>query len=129
MFGMSHEESMNSAGTETAIHPRRGLAISLALSLMAGLALVGCSSPASSGSSNAPSTAPSSPAPSSGAVSNDEGATVNVTLTEWAVILDKTSVPAGDVLFNVTNAGTQFKHEFIVIKSDLAIDALPADST
>jgi uncharacterized cupredoxin-like copper-binding protein len=122
---------MNSEITDRAIHPRRGLAIGLALFVLGGLVLIGCSSPASSGSSRAPSSAPSSAASSapSGATSNDEGATVNVTLTEWAVILDKTSVPAGNVLFNVTNAGTQFKHEFVVIKTDLAPDALPADST
>jgi uncharacterized cupredoxin-like copper-binding protein len=116
---------MNSETTDKATHPRRGLAIGLALSTVAAIVLVGCSSPASSGTSTAPSSAPQS----SGVASNDEGATVNITLTEWAVIPDKTSVPAGNVLFNVTNAGTQFKHEFVVIKTDLAPDALPADST
>jgi uncharacterized cupredoxin-like copper-binding protein len=101
----------------------RGLSLGLSLSVIAALLLVGCSSPASSGST-APSTAASS-----AAASNDEGATVNVTLTEWAVVLDKTSVPAGNVFFHVTNAGTKFKHEFVVLKTDLAPDALPADST
>jgi uncharacterized cupredoxin-like copper-binding protein len=126
MIGTRHEDIMNSEISDKATHPRRGLAIGLVLSTVAAIVLVGCSSPASSAPS---SVAPSSVAPSSGAASNDEGATVTVTLTEWAVILDKTSAPAGKVLFNVTNAGTQFKHEFVVIKTDLAPDALPADST
>jgi iron uptake system component EfeO len=78
------------------------------------LALAGCSTPAGSTSS----------APSSGA----EG-TVKVTLTEWAVVLDKDTAPAGNVTFQVTNAGTQFKHEFVVIKTDLAPADLPADET
>jgi len=78
------------------------------------LALAACSSPAWSTSS----------APSSGA-----GDTVKVTLTEWAVVLDKDTASAGNVTFEVTNAGTQFKHEFVVIKTDLAPADLPADAT
>ena len=54
------------------------------------------------------------------------GGSVKVTLTEWAVVTDKASVPAGTVEFVVTNSGTQFKHEFVVIKSDLAPADLPA---
>ncbi len=54
------------------------------------------------------------------------GGSVKVTLTEWAVVTDKASVPAGKVSFVVTNSGTQFKHEFVVIKSDLAPADLPA---
>jgi len=121
-IGTKFEDIMNSETTDTATHPRRGLAIGLTLSVVAGLILIGCSSPASSGSNNGSTSAP--PAPS-----NDEGATITVTLTEWAVILDKNSAPAGTALFHVTNAGTQFKHEFVVIKTDLDPAALPADST
>lgn len=104
---------MKSATSDKATRPRRGIAIGLSSAVIAAIVLVGCSNAANSGSS----------APSSG------GAAVNVTLTEWAVVLDKSSVPAGNVSFHVTNAGTQFKHEFVVIKTDLAPDALPADST
>ena len=60
--------------------------------------------------------------------SGDDNA-VKVTLTEWAVVLDKTSALAGSVAFTVTNAGTKFKHEFVVIKTDLDPADLPADST
>jgi uncharacterized cupredoxin-like copper-binding protein len=78
------------------------------------LALTACSTPAGSGTSGAPSTA---------------GQAIKVTLTEWAVVLDKSSAPAGSVTFEVTNSGTQFKHEFVVIKTDLDPADLPADET
>lgn len=94
-------------GTRT----RRSIAV-LTLSL---LALAACSSPAGSNSSAAPS--------------SGNGQTVKVTLTEWAVVIDETSAPAGSVTFEVTNAGTQFKHEFVVIKTELDPADLPADAT
>jgi uncharacterized cupredoxin-like copper-binding protein len=83
----------------------RGATATLAVFIFGVLILAGCSSPTASTAA---------------------GTTVKATLTEWAVVLDKASVPAGDVKFEVTNAGTQFKHEFVVIKTDLAPDALPA---
>ncbi len=89
-------------------HRGRGPAIGLALLVFGALVAAGCSSPASSAAG---------------------GTTVKVTLTEWAVVLDKASVPAGNVTFEVTNAGTQFKHEFVVVKTDLAPADLPADTT
>jgi uncharacterized cupredoxin-like copper-binding protein len=52
-----------------------------------------------------------------------------VTLTEWAVIPDKASATAGSVSFDVTNAGPQFKHEFVVIKTDLDPADLAVDAT
>ena len=52
------------------------------------------------------------------------GAQVNVTLKEWSLTPDKTSVPAGGVTFTATNDGS-FEHEMIVIKTGLAADALP----
>ena len=85
----------------------RGVAVGLALIVVGAFILAGCGSAASSAASGA----------------------LKVTLTEWAVVLDTASVPAGDVKFEVTNAGTQFKHEFVVIKSDLAPADLPADAT
>lgn len=53
------------------------------------------------------------------------GATVNVTLQEFAVIPDATTASAGDVTFSVTNEGPEDVHEFVVIRTDLAPDALP----
>ena len=88
---------------------------SLAVLTVSLLALAACSSPAGSNTSSAPSTG--------------DGQTIKVTLTEWAVVMDKTSAPAGSLTFEVTNAGTQFKHEFVVIKTDLDPADLPADAT
>ncbi len=50
--------------------------------------------------------------------------TVDVTLNEWAVKADQSSVPAGKVDFKVKNGGT-VAHELVVIKTDLAADKLP----
>jgi hypothetical protein len=54
-----------------------------------------------------------------------DGGTVDVTLQEWAVIPAQTSVEAGPVSFNVENTGPDHPHELVVIKTDLAPDALP----
>ncbi|HTI30459.1 MAG TPA: copper-binding protein [Methylomirabilota bacterium] len=101
---------------------RTGLVLLLSTSI---LVLAACSSPASS---STPSSGVASTGASSAPSSGDDNA-INVTLTEWAVVLDKTTAPAGTVAFKVTNAGTQFKHEFVVIKTDLDPADLPADAT
>lgn len=51
-------------------------------------------------------------------------ATVHVTLREWSVVPDRTSVAAGEVYFLATNAGG-LGHELVVIKTDEAPEALP----
>jgi uncharacterized cupredoxin-like copper-binding protein len=53
------------------------------------------------------------------------GGTVTVTLQEWAVIPAQSSVGAGSVTFDVKNDGPEHPHELVVIKTDLAPDALP----
>jgi uncharacterized cupredoxin-like copper-binding protein len=55
------------------------------------------------------------------------GRVVNVTLREFTVTPDVDAVPAGMVTFHVTNAG-QVDHEFLVVKTDFAPDALPTDA-
>lgn len=57
----------------------------------------------------------------------DDISTVNVTLREFSVSVDQRTVPAGEVTFHVTNAGT-VPHEFLVIRTGLAADALPTTS-
>jgi len=52
------------------------------------------------------------------------GGGVGVTLADYSVTLDSSSLSAGDVTFNVTNDAGQV-HEFVVVKTDLAEDALP----
>jgi uncharacterized cupredoxin-like copper-binding protein len=53
--------------------------------------------------------------------------TVSVTVQEFSVIPAQDSAPAGSVTFNVENTGPDDTHEFVVIKTDLAPDALPTD--
>lgn len=53
------------------------------------------------------------------------GTVVEVLLNEFAVVPDKTTVPAGSITFNATNQGPDDEHEFVIIRSDLAPGALP----
>jgi uncharacterized cupredoxin-like copper-binding protein len=57
------------------------------------------------------------------------GTTVDVALQEFAVIPAQDSAPAGTITFQVENTGPEDVHEFVVIKTDLAPDALPTDET
>ena len=50
---------------------------------------------------------------------------VNVTLQEFEVVAQPDSVAAGKVTFRATNNGPEDEHEMVVIKTDLAADALP----
>lgn len=53
---------------------------------------------------------------------------VGVTLKEMLVGLDTAIVPAGPVVFSVTNDGA-VTHELVVLKTDVAPDAIPARQT
>jgi uncharacterized cupredoxin-like copper-binding protein len=76
------------------------------------LALAACSSSSSSTSAGAST--------SSGTSSGGVGATEK----DFAIALDQTSMSSGTVTFNISNEGPS-THEFVVIQSDLAPDALP----
>jgi len=61
------------------------------------------------------------------------GSQVKVTLKEWTLTLDQTSVPASNVTFSATNEGA-VEHEFVVIKTDrpaggLALSGNAVDET
>ena len=56
------------------------------------------------------------------------GATVDVTLQEFAVVTSAASATAGDVTFNLTNSGPDDTHEFVIVKTDLDAGALPTDA-
>ena len=51
-------------------------------------------------------------------------ATVNASLGEYFIKLDKASIPKGQVRFNLSNDG-KIKHEFVVLKTNIAPGKLP----
>jgi len=60
----------------------------------------------------------------------DDGAggsapTIDVTLKEFEVLPEPDSAAAGSVTFRATNDGPADEHELVIIKTDLAPDALP----
>jgi uncharacterized cupredoxin-like copper-binding protein len=57
------------------------------------------------------------------------GEDVSITLQEFAVGADPSSVSAGSVTFNIENVGPDDIHEFVVIRTDLDPTALPTDET
>jgi hypothetical protein len=63
------------------------------------------------------------PAGETPADGGEEGV-VAATLSEYQILLDIESAPAGSVTFNASNIGEE-DHELVVIKTDLARDALP----
>lgn len=54
-------------------------------------------------------------------------AKVDAALTTYKITLDKTSAPAGDIVFHVHNDATDLTHEFVIFKTDLAPDNLPTN--
>ena len=55
------------------------------------------------------------------------GEDVDVTLQEFALGTEPSSVSAGSVTFNIENKGPDDTHEFVVIRTDLDPTALPTD--
>ena len=52
------------------------------------------------------------------------GATVDVIMSEWVLEPDPATVSAGKVTFTANNEGEK-EHEFVILQTDLAPDALP----
>jgi uncharacterized cupredoxin-like copper-binding protein len=52
--------------------------------------------------------------------------TLGVTLDEYSVKLDNTSVSPAKVTFRVTNAGKE-KHEFVILRTDIERSKLPVE--
>jgi uncharacterized cupredoxin-like copper-binding protein len=57
------------------------------------------------------------------------GGTVAVTLQEFSVATDPTSLDAGEVVFDATNNGPDDVHEFVVFRTDLSPTELPTVDT
>lgn len=60
--------------------------------------------------------------------SRPSAATVKVTMTEWKMRVAPGKAAAGKVMFVVNNAGKK-RHEFVVIKTNLAPTALPVKNS
>jgi uncharacterized cupredoxin-like copper-binding protein len=52
---------------------------------------------------------------------------IAATVKEWQISLSATTVAAGAITFNITNAGDK-EHEFVVRKTTLAADKLPLNT-
>jgi len=50
---------------------------------------------------------------------------IDVALTTYKMVMSKTEMKAGDVVFHVHNDATDLTHEFVIFRTDLAPDALP----
>lgn len=98
----------------------------LAFALLAGSLFVLSACGAAGAVGPAGPAGPPGPAGPSGK-DGSSGAQVAVTLKEMAITLDRTTVAAGAITFKVQNTGA-VTHEVVVIRSDLAIDKLPADA-
>ena len=48
-------------------------------------------------------------------------------MRDFAIVLGAESGKAGEITFNITNLGPDFVHEFVIIQTDLAPDALPTE--
>jgi uncharacterized cupredoxin-like copper-binding protein len=88
-----------------------------------GAALVGCSSGGGGGASA--TDASSAPAASPAASAGGAAADVGVTLQEWAVVPESTTLSAGSVHFTISNVGPKDEHEFVVIRTDTPAGSLP----
>ncbi len=74
------------------------------------LAIAGCTSTTNAGANPTP------------------GHAVNATESEFKIETDTTSIGSGSETFTVTNHGT-VAHEFVIVRTDLAPDALPRDGS
>lgn len=60
------------------------------------------------------------------ACSSDDGG-IGITLSDFKVEPAETSAAAGELTFDITNDAEQ-THEFVIVKTDLAADALPTNT-
>src|SRR5262245_38319694 len=102
---------------------RRPGHIGMALAALTTLSLVsaGCGSNGGGPSGSSIGTTPQGT--TGGATAS--GITVNVTEQEFAILPASATAPAGPVTFKVTNTGPDEVHEFVVLSTELAPDALP----
>ena len=78
--------------------------------------------------STAGSSADASAAGGASSAASGTSAAVSATETEFKIDLGASTAAAGPVTFEIENAGTVV-HEFVVMKTDLAADKLPLDTS
>ncbi len=101
------------------------LPLLLAIALLGATVLVACGGDDDDdGTAAATATVAATAAATATAPASVEQATIVVTLTEFALEVDEARAPGGEVTFEVSNAGA-VPHESVVIRTDLAADALP----
>ncbi|MGB2695635.1 MAG: hypothetical protein WBD55_10685 [Dehalococcoidia bacterium] len=93
------------------------MAVALLLSMLA-VASVAC------GDSNDENGGDTTPTAEDQTPPSAETSSVAVRLYEFAIEPTPASVPAGEVTFNTSNDGAEV-HEFVIVRTDLAEDALP----
>ena len=97
------------------------MALAVVTLLTAGLSFA-CGGSSGQAAPPAPTDVPTAAAPAAA----DGATTTHVTLSEWKIDAP-TTLKAGDVTFDVKNAGTT-PHEFVVIKSDASPGSFPVIS-
>lgn len=53
------------------------------------------------------------------------GGSVKGTLQEWSIQIDVTSLPSGDIDFELRNEGPDLEHELVIIRTDFSPEHLP----
>jgi uncharacterized cupredoxin-like copper-binding protein len=86
----------------------------LAIAAIVTLVMAACSSSSSSSGASG----------SSSESAGGSGDSLNASVKDFAIALDQSSVTSGEVTFDIANEGPS-THEFVVVQSDLAPDALP----
>jgi len=106
----------------------------VALAVPVVLLLAGCSSsaspaaPSTSGAASAGTSAASGAASAGTSTASGAAAAVTAKESEFKIELGASTAAAGPVTFQITNAGS-IVHEFVVMKTDLAADKLPIDTS
>lgn len=103
------------------------LVVLIALFALVPFALAACGGagdddPAADAATSEPATDPA------GGIAEAGEPTVNVRMGEWWFEVDRTSVPAGEIVFEVENVG-KIEHEFLVLATDLPADELPVEGS
>ena len=102
---------------------RRVIGSAVLATLGGAIVLAGCGGSGTSSSSTTPTTTTAATSTTATAPT-----TLSVAMTEFAFTPTDVTAPAGEVTINAPNQG-KVTHELVLIKTDLATDALPLEGT